>query len=98
MIASSLDNITAVSTGISWGIPSVAIVLVCITSFVAGRTLLQARNRFPPGPGGLPLLGNSYQLPVTFPERTLFQWGKKYGAHHELHHASPFMSQLLLYR
>ncbi|KAI0640976.1 cytochrome P450 [Trametes meyenii] len=33
----------------------------------------------PPGPKGLPLLGNVHQLPTTFLERALFQWGKEYG-------------------
>lgn len=91
-------NIAAVSNETRWDIISVAIILVCITSLIAGRTLRQARRKLPPGPRGLPLLGNAHQLPVTFPERALLQWGTKYGTHHQLHRASPFTSELLLRR
>lgn len=33
----------------------------------------------PPGPKGLPLLGNVHQLPVAYQEKAFAEWGKKYG-------------------
>lgn len=84
------DIVTAARTEIRLGTFGVAIILVCITSFVlVWRTLQKARHKLPPGPRGLPLLGNAHQLPVTFPERALYKWGKKYGTSLRLYHAFP---------
>ncbi|CZR65709.1 related to cytochrome P450 CYP2 subfamily [Phialocephala subalpina] len=33
----------------------------------------------PPGPPGLPIIGNILQSPTTYPWRVYHQWGKKYG-------------------
>ncbi|EMD32760.1 hypothetical protein CERSUDRAFT_118484 [Gelatoporia subvermispora B] len=36
-------------------------------------------DQLPPGPPKLPLLGNVHQLPQEYQERTLANWGRKYG-------------------
>ncbi|KAH9917058.1 cytochrome P450 [Fomitopsis serialis] len=38
-----------------------------------------AVRHLPPGPPGLPVLGNLHQLPMTYQERTFAEWGKRYG-------------------
>lgn len=37
------------------------------------------RRRMPPGPRGLPFLGNTYQLRSFMPWKTFAQWNKQYG-------------------
>ncbi|KAJ7486082.1 hypothetical protein B0H11DRAFT_1663716, partial [Mycena galericulata] len=34
---------------------------------------------FPPGPGGVPILGNAFDLPRSQPCVTFSQWAKEYG-------------------
>ncbi|KAJ7167250.1 cytochrome P450 [Mycena crocata] len=39
----------------------------------------------PPGPRGLPLVGNAFQIPACHPWETYMAWSKEYGAHRILH-------------
>ncbi|KAI0776613.1 cytochrome P450 [Trametes elegans] len=39
----------------------------------------KAREKLPPGPKGLPLLGIIHKLPPKFQERAFHEWSKKYG-------------------
>ncbi|KAI0630802.1 cytochrome P450 [Trametes polyzona] len=44
------------------------------------RALFKAKRlNLPPGPKGIPILGNVHQLPLEFAERVMFKWGKTYG-------------------
>ncbi len=61
-----------------------------LTGAIVGLLLLLLLRRFtpaivprklPPGPRGLPVLGNALQLPLTFAERTFHEWGKTFGTH-----------------
>ncbi|KAJ7671884.1 cytochrome P450 [Mycena rosella] len=52
-----------------------------ILSGIFGR--LEKRVNLPPGPPGLPLLGNIFQMPTEAPWLTYVAWAKKY-AHHLL--------------
>ncbi|KAI0640913.1 cytochrome P450 [Trametes meyenii] len=47
--------------------------------FLSTKILRRDRRKLPPGPKGLPLLGSAHEVPGSFPERTFFRWGKKYG-------------------
>lgn len=38
-------------------------------------------RKLPPGPRGLPVLGNALQLPLTYAERQFHEWGKTFGTH-----------------
>ncbi|KAL5504696.1 hypothetical protein ACEPAH_7359 [Sanghuangporus vaninii] len=53
----------------------VLIMLACS----AARLLLKKRLKLPPGPPGLPVLGNALQIPTTQAWKTFADWGKLYG-------------------
>lgn len=39
----------------------------------------KAKYRYPPGPKGIPVFGNLFQLPPAYPGAKLMEWGKQYG-------------------
>lgn len=43
------------------------------------RKYYALRARLPPGPVGIPLIGNLHQAPSKYPWRTYAEWRKKYG-------------------
>ncbi|KAI0632676.1 cytochrome P450 [Trametes polyzona] len=47
--------------------------------YVVTRAILGQRRNLPPGPRGLPLIGNVHQLPISGPEKALYKWRKRYG-------------------
>ncbi|KAI0831913.1 cytochrome P450 [Trametes gibbosa] len=59
----------------SW-VVAACLFLILTTKRVLGR---KTQIKLPPGPKGLPVLGNAHQLPTSFTERTLFKWAKQYG-------------------
>lgn len=54
-----------------------AYVLYEVVNWVTGRR----RKRMPPGPMGLPWIGNSNQVPAIKPWRKFKEWNKQYGRH-----------------
>ncbi|KAF5372236.1 hypothetical protein D9758_005061 [Tetrapyrgos nigripes] len=55
-------------------------VFLCILTLYLFRTIRRNISvRYPPGPWGLPLLGNALQLPTVKPWHTLAKWKKTYG-------------------
>ncbi|KAF5372138.1 hypothetical protein D9758_005075 [Tetrapyrgos nigripes] len=59
---------------------SIISVFLCILTLYLFRTIRRNISvRYPPGPWGLPLLGNALQLPTVKPWHTLAKWKKTYG-------------------
>lgn len=48
-------------------------------AFVVRIRLGDRSRRYPPGPRGLPILGNLFDIPRRAPWETYTRWGKQYG-------------------
>ena len=56
------------------------LILVCVLAFLAYRYLRDARRLpIPPGPRGLPVLGNALQIPAEQCWLVFTEWAHKYG-------------------
>nr|BAK09500.1 cytochrome P450 [Postia placenta] len=56
-------------------------ICVCILIFTAASWLRKQRARwpYPPGPSGLPIVGNTFQVPLTEQWLKYAEWAKTYG-------------------
>lgn len=73
-----------VDLGLRSATPDVRILILLVTvvaSVVLVRVLRKPRikYRYPPGPKGIPIFGNLFQLPPRYPGEKLLEWGKQYG-------------------
>ncbi|KAI0718569.1 cytochrome P450 [Cerioporus squamosus] len=58
--------------------------LLILLAYVVVRQHLR-RRKMPPGPRGLPLVGNKHQVPSIKPWRKFAEWSKQYGPVFSLH-------------
>ncbi|KAI0655730.1 cytochrome P450 [Cubamyces menziesii] len=63
-----------ISPLLSWWLLGGVVVLAAVV-----KTWRRDRRKLPPGPRGIPLLGNVLQTPATSPERAFADWAKIYG-------------------
>lgn len=56
----------------------VVLALVAATAVLVSKKNKQ-RLPYPPGPAGLPIIGNMLDMPNDVPWETYAQWGKEYG-------------------
>ena len=61
--------------GITWSHCSVAVVLLTFVLVLPRRL----RRRFHPGPAGVPVLGNIFDVPKSHPWLVYQRWSKKYS-------------------
>jgi len=57
------------------------LLLTAVASVAIIRTIRKPRTKYcyPPGPKGIPIFGNLFQLPPRYPGEKLLEWGKQYG-------------------
>ncbi|OJT11090.1 O-methylsterigmatocystin oxidoreductase [Trametes pubescens] len=58
---------------------AVGCLLLLLHTFTPAFAWVRKSRKPPPGPRGLPVLGNALQLPTTFAERAFHEWGKTFG-------------------
>lgn len=58
--------------------------VISLSIFLHSRHNKLVATPLPPGPKGLPLLGNVTDLPQTQPWETFAHWGEKYGTYPRL--------------
>jgi hypothetical protein len=61
-------------------VSAVTVVASCfVAAFLFDAMKRRGRYRLPPGPPGLPLIGNALQMPTQHEWLTFTTWGKTYG-------------------
>jgi cytochrome P450 len=58
---------------------SSAVIILLLGGLVCGFTSHRAHPPFPPGPRGIPILGNVRDIPLQRESQTYYQWAKEYG-------------------
>lgn len=83
----------------------VPLLLACICAYIlyelTNWLAIRRKKRMPPGPVGLPWIGNRNQVPVIKPWRKFKEWNKQYGipaAIADAYSTGMFMAHLLLFR
>ncbi|KAI0080439.1 cytochrome P450 [Panus rudis PR-1116 ss-1] len=72
------------SLGQRWPSLLLGIIVVFVFIYITLTTNYR-RRRLPPGPRGLPFIGNKHQVPSIKPWRKFEEWNKKYGSVISLH-------------
>ncbi|KIW21520.1 hypothetical protein PV08_02100 [Exophiala spinifera] len=58
---------------------AVALLLAFAAVPLISTYLRKSKYKYPPGPKGIPLFGNLFQLPPKYPSAQLMEWGKQFG-------------------
>ena len=54
-------------------------VLAAVSAISGVFSKPKTNYRYPPGPKGIPVFGNLFQIPPRYPGAKLVEWGKQYG-------------------
>lgn len=57
----------------------VALLLAIAAVPLISTWLRKSKYKYPPGPKGIPVFGNLFQLPPKYPSAQLMEWGKQFG-------------------
>ncbi|OCH92747.1 cytochrome P450 [Obba rivulosa] len=79
----ALSTFTQVWHG--WSGAAKVLLLVCLATTIHFVLQWDTRRRMPPGPQGLPFIGNKHQIPNVKPWRKFAEWNKQYGPVVSLH-------------
>lgn len=65
---------------------SFLLIITCLSFWLRSRAQYHRRNPggfpLPPGPKGLPIIGNVFDMPKSDEWLIMTKWGKKYGMYH----------------
>ena len=75
-----LNSATLFATKMLRVVIDVAPLAIGLLAFFLVRQYVQRRS-MPPGPRGVPFIGNKHQVPSIKPWRKFAEWNKQYGAH-----------------
>ena len=59
----------------------ISVISFCVVLFLHVVRRSRRTLPFPPGPKGLPIVGNALDMPCKNPWLTYGRWGKQYGGH-----------------
>jgi len=62
-----------------WVLTTEGVIGLALFLFVFYKAVAPSRNKFPPGPRSLPLIGNVLQIPTDNQEQVFADWGAQYG-------------------
>ncbi|KIJ51013.1 hypothetical protein M422DRAFT_244990 [Sphaerobolus stellatus SS14] len=68
-------------------------IVVCLVPTLIFYSTRKKHLPLPPGPKGLPIVGNWFQLPINLPWETYTKWSKKYG---EIVHVKDFARNVII--
>ncbi|KAH8824336.1 cytochrome P450 [Flagelloscypha sp. PMI_526] len=63
----------------SWLAPALGVFALGVCLQLARKSLFTSNPTLPPGPKGLPLIGNLLDMPTKATWKTFSEWGRKYG-------------------
>jgi len=58
---------------------AVSLVVLIVVTYIATRRRPPNGYRLVPGPKGLPIIGNTLEVPTVHPEKKFQEWAKEFG-------------------
>jgi hypothetical protein len=61
------------------GLPFLVVFIIISLSLFLQKKEKKIQYSYPPGPKGIPIFGNLFQLPPSYPGPQLAKWSQQYG-------------------